>query len=403
MTNIYKILSIIFVLSMSISFSQYTNVFNINYYVPYIIGSIWMFIAILKYLITRGKVINKDIIKFYLKIFIVPWIIFVIHNSILYISNTRAMYLKTAITGFLVMFITILSACAAIYIFKEKAYRYIMLSIIISFCMVIIKNLYLYGLSIVWEIIYKSLFTDDQFINPFEVSDITFAVAIIIIAVSISCAKTTKEDRVYTIICWFIVIIGFKRIQFLALAIILIAIFIFKRINNARITIRLIKLIGILIIIIGLLYVYSIDSGILNNIINLYNINTMGRINMYTFISKYYDFSILFKGLGYGFTLRKLSEFGFIYVLHSDILRFYVEFGFIIFMWWIWYSMIYASKKIAKKISLNDAVIYFIITLYLFILHFTDNTTNYFVTQYLYVTVTMSMAIIKKKRNQLNI
>lgn len=382
---------------MSISFSQYTNVFNINYYVPYIIGFIWIFIAILKYLITRGEVINKSIIKFYLKIFIMPWIIFVIHNSILYISNPEGMYLKTAVNGFLVMFITILSACAAIYIFKEKTYRYAMISIIISFGMVIIKNVYLYGLPIIWRVIYKSLFTDDQFINPFEVSDITFAVAIVILTLSISYLKTSKEDRVYIVICWFIIIIGFKRIQFLALAIIFIVIFIFKRIRKRKNILRLEKLIGICVIIIGLLYVYSIDSGILNNIINLYNINTMGRINMYTFISRYYDFNILFKGLGYGFTLKKLSEFGFLYVLHSDILRFYVEFGFIVFVWWLWYSLIYSSKRIAKKVSVNDSVSYFIVTLYLFILHFTDNTTNYFVTQYLYVILAISMAIIKKK------
>lgn len=121
----------------------------------------------------------------------------------------------------------------------------------------------------------------------------------------------------------------------------------------------------------------------------------MGRVKMWEYISNYMSFTPYYFGKGYGFTLRKLSENYFEYVLHSDILRFYVELGFIPFVIWEYLNLFYIKNKIKKMFSKKEATFSFLIISYLFILHFTDNTTNYFVTQCTFFCVLSSYFYLK--------
>ena len=124
----------------------------------------------------------------------------------------------------------------------------------------------------------------------------------------------------------------------------------------------------------------------------------MGRKHLYSFMNDYYSFDLSYLGHGYGFSNKfiELNTTFSITVLHSDILRMYVELGFIGFFIWIIYYFFVARKHIEKKYNIDIACKFFFMTVYLMILHFTDNTVNYFVTQYFYC-ILLPMFVIGNK------
>ena len=83
--------------------------------------------------------------------------------------------------------------------------------------------------------------------------------------------------------------------------------------------------------------------------------------------------------------------------VHSDILKIYIENGFILFGLWLWYYLIAITKSFAKKINTSTAVLFFTLTIYTFILYFTDNVENYFIYQIFYICIPISYAVNQKK------
>lgn len=151
-----------------------------------------------------------------------------------------------------------------------------------------------------------------------------------------------------------------------------------------------------------LLYVYLIKQGILIRLFYQYGINPMGRDNLYRYFDKYYDFKLLFLGQGNGFTSKLLTigarngtGVGNIVALHSDILRAFIEYGFIgATIWYIYFSG-YLPYKIGKKIGNEAALEFMTLTVYAYIIYLTDNTTLYFIFQLTYML--MPLMINKEK------
>ena len=115
-----------------------------------------------------------------------------------------------------------------------------------------------------------------------------------------------------------------------------------------------------------------------------YNINFMGRLLTYNYVTEQYsNFSLFFPGIGFGHIdeiLVDLVEQNFrinyvpVISLHSDILRMYIGVGFIVFGLWIIYQCYIRTNMINKHFGLKSAQIYMCLTLYIFILYLTDNT-----------------------------
>lgn len=63
---------------------------------------------------------------------------------------------------------------------------------------------------------------------------------------------------------------------------------------------------------------------------------------------------------------------------HSDILKMYAENGFIFFTYWLFHYLLNLTKQYKEKFSVDAAVTYFGITIYLFTVYFKDNVETYF-------------------------
>lgn len=397
-------LGILFTISMSVAFAQNMGVFRFNYLQQYVIACFWIVIG-LGQLSHNGRKKNSgdDDIKFYFKMFLIPWLVFWVQTLVIYASsNGNNNYFTTSIINLTTMTITILCATASVYIFKEHIVKYCIYAISICLVIVCIYGITQDGPFVIIKNAYMILTTGESTNNIFEIHDITFAAGLIWIFYILNNSVATIKKKKYLFLSLFIIFMGFKRIQILALLCIFGMTIIFKMGKRGlrKITIILSSLV---LMVTAFLYVWAIKVGVLSQYVYTNGINTMGRIKMYSFVADYYDFKASFLGHGYAYTVRLLHENGFQYVLHSDILRVFIEFGFLVFTFWLVYCLLYCRKRIERKYSLMQSEVYYLLTFYLFLLHFTDNTVNYFVTQYIYMILIMYMAIKETRLNMNNI
>lgn len=231
-----------------------------------------------------------------------------------------------------------------------------------------------------------------------EVNDLTFALGFILLYY-LFFAKNDSNRRRNLVICILMIFWGLKRIQIVAL---ILAIFFYKFVIS-KISIKKASLFATnVILVICYLYVLFIHNSNLIELATRYNINFMGRLQTYLYVSNNYSsFSIFYPGIGFGYIdeiLDKLVKMDFridyipVISLHSDILRMYIGVGFVLFGIWIIYQCYTRTNLIAKHIDLNCAKSYLCFTIYVFVLYLTDNTYSYSITVTLYfLTILCSM------------
>lgn len=389
-----KDLEVIYILGFSIAFITRIGRFEMNYFVKYIIASLWIGIAFLQLLENNCRVMDARYkIKFYFKLFLIPYIIMSTYNIFLFITkNAEIITLGRSISYIVSMIITIIAVFASIYLLKQRALTCTIYSMFLSFIIVIIFNIFTNSSDALRGLV-DTFVNNSQAINYFELHDITFAFGLIFLLYIIREDKLTYGNLNIIIGSIFIMLMGFKRIQLISIAITIIYIFIIKNLKEDT-SKKIVKITGICLIIICILYVWVIDVGILDEVMKTLGINTMGRLSFYNWICTYAEFKADFLGVGLGSTSKLMEVYtGWsIATIHSDILRMFVEIGFIGFILWLWYYILYSYKSICKELSIKVGITYFILTMYLYLLHFTDNTVTYFVTQYVYMLIIISIS-----------
>lgn len=222
--------------------------------------------------------------------------------------------------------------------------------------------------------------------NCLELHEVTLTLGLFFLLIIAFKEIHFYKSRKTTIICLILLLIlGFKRIQVLALAATLMANYIILRKAKKCAFKDAIKLITIGVIIVSLAYVYLISNEKILEIANRYDINFMSRLEWYISISKYFRFSPLYMGQGWGSLSVLISSIGVIGV-HSDILRMYFDAGFIGFVVWICYYFYYISAYLKRK-DIYTCKLYLVIMIYTIVTYLTDNTLNYFVFQVVLLSI----------------
>lgn len=398
-----KKIELIYILCFSIAFLTRMGKSEINYFIKYIIALLWIGIAFFKLWKSDFKLVeNEDNIKFYFRLFFIPYIIMCVYNVFLFATNrAEIITLGRSISYIVTMIITIASVFATTYLLKKRTLICTIYSMFLSFLIVIIFNICTDASGALKGII-DSFLSNANAVNYFEVHDLTFAFGLILLLYIFRLNKF--EDKNLKIIIGSVVVIlmGFKRIQIISIIIMIIYIAIIKIIKEDMAK-KLVKITGISLFAACILYVWIIKVGILENIINDIGVNTMGRIYFYKWVSTYAEFKLNFLGVGLGTTSKLMDVYTKwpVATIHSDILRMFVEIGFIGFILWLWYYLIYSYDSIYKLFSTKVAITYFILTMYLYLLHFTDNTVSYFATQYVYMIIIISTS--NKENNKYDI
>ncbi|WP_186431540.1 hypothetical protein [Clostridium sp. BSD9I1] len=167
-----------------------------------------------------------------------------------------------------------------------------------------------------------------------------------------------KEKKSYVLVSLLLMIIGNKRIVVAAALLSVFLYYFLKRIKTHK---KLYILIIITCLVISqLIFVYLIYSNKLDIIMSHYNINGMGRMSIYRNLDGYYNFSLAYTGRGLGFSMYVLDQHEyFTNNLHSDILLYYIELGFmgLIIYNILLYNLTYYISKRYKNITLLSFIL----------------------------------------------
>lgn len=378
-----KTKDLLYIISLVVIFAQYIKIFDLGYYTQFIVALLWVIYDYVNIIYTNGmKGEHSDTIKFFRRIYLLPWIVIAIYTLILlFMGFSENVTIRTYIGANSTITINILFAFSALHIFKERTFSNSLIAMGIIYALVTINALFTRGPLIVITQFVNNLTTFDSRNNPFEIGDCTFAAGLIFLFYLFYGKKRSKKERKWLFVVGFFIILGLKRIQILSLLVVVFIGLMLKFIKNRHLKNAMMNMVTLAFAIASTAFIFFIDSD--SNLIAWTDLD-MGRYHLYTFINDYFDYSLGYLGHGYGFSNRfiELNTRYSITVLHSDIIRMFVELGFWGFYIWMFYYMILARKSIEKNYGMDYACKYFFMIAYLFITYFTDNTINYFVTQY---------------------
>ena len=144
-------------------------------------------------------------------------------------------------------------------------------------------------------------------------------------------------------------------------------------------------------------YIYLIYSGILDAFCWGANINTNGRVEMYSRMAQEAEFSLGYFGKGLGMVEQLLEHWNILtYVnLHNDLLKFYVELGFIgFFVYLLSYGiMLYVAEK---KFGESKMSFLLVLSVYTMVMFMTDNVSIYML--YLVPLYSTFFAVLASKK-----
>ena len=197
--------------------------------------------------------------------------------------------------------------------------------------------------------------------------------------------KETKQQRTRNWVLagcsFFFVLAGMKRILLPALVVSAFYIWVLRRSHAKE---KLIMLTGAAWVTLFWVYLYLVHTGAISRILNAVGVNMMGRDYIWSLAKPYYQFSPTFIGLGFEAVdamVTRFYEIGLIdvaYPLHNDILKVFVELGFLGLCFWCAFLYLILPWFWTKRYGPEAGILYFAILNPLSMTYLTDNTAFYF-------------------------
>ena len=414
MVKVKSMLSYVYIFLFTIAFTT-NNTFcgiNVNYWIRFIIGGLWCFILLC---VMRFDKTTLFCLKKYLKWFLLPFLIMLLHLPLAYLVNDIDLSFAalSRVISYIIQRVIIICVplLTAVY-FKKDAIKYTFFSIIINYSIVVVYSIYKYGIGAVlnfagsaWQDQWNEWSKTGTIATELEVHDLTFALGFFILYYLLFSEKKIVDHKFALLIAAVYTYLGFKRIEVASLVVcVLLAIFFIKKGKKSQKYKMLI--VSIIILIFLLLFIFTVSNiDTLISISGNYDINFNGRVGIYAAFDEYYEFSPFFIGRGYTSTTLLVNQFvsnGIIHSdVHSDILKSYIDFGFLGFILWVWFYIYITPKMILNENnslhSQKAGFVYFIFSVYAMFIYLTDNTYAYFDFQICYLII--PFAILFEKIN----
>lgn len=395
----------LYIITMTISFTtRYADFrFGTNF-IQLLIGLIWVSIAVVNYLLTQKNSVRKKDTVWLIKSYLIPQIIIHCYTVILILCGFLS---SNAFSTNITIYIPILVAISSIYLFGINSFKYTFYALIMSWTLSVFSSILYKGPGIIiYAIIQAYIDTFTSFggytTNYFELHDVVLAIGYVICFYIFDKIRLTKKNFFIILSAMLIMTMGMKRIAILAIVIC----FIFHKLVNLfsdKKQYKLCLIAGGLITSGAYIFIWILNQGseFFSYMLRFGSDFLMGRNYYWTAVLGKISFSPSFLGLGRN-SLTKLfnSEFSYMNVsgVHSDILKMYAENGFILFGIWLIYYMLIMTKKYRKYLGIKAALCYFTISIYTFILYFTDNTEVYYICIIFSIIIPFCYAI--RQRNE---
>lgn len=363
------------------------------YLTAFIIALFWFAMGMVQYISfgDRNNFFHEEKKIIWLVMF--PWLVFILYNIFIYTCGiAHASFMKSSFVQITWVPIIIMGAVGSYFIFGKNTIRYFLYSVLVSYIITLIYEFFSLGLlAFISGIL--TVFTGNSIGNAFETnSDMVLGLGLLGIFYFDTFIKEKKGYRNHGLIIILLILLGGKRIEWLALAGLVLASFVIGFISERKRKI-LQYLISSIILIGAFVFIYVVFNGFLSTYVYMHGINTMGRIKMWDYISQYANFSWNYLGQGYSFSNLMLEQsrvhtyMGHVYALHSDVLKIFIDLGFLMFLFWNIYYLFVFPNRVRKKYGYKVSNLSWFLVVFLFILYFTDNAINYFITQTIFCYV----------------
>lgn len=276
-----------------------------------------------------------------------------------------------------------LGSGALLYVFGKKGIWYNLLAILIANVLMIVTIIAQNGIAVFFSelvtlIITFAGVTGDVIVQA-EIHELAFCLG----AYLIYMLYKPKKNIVYFLLLFlslFCFLAAFKRIAMIAIAIALVLGYLLKLIArySQKTASRLITFFTFAVVILLIAYIAFIKMDAFE-LLEEAGINTSGRVEIYNAVDKFYEFSPDFLGNGIGFLTYQLNTFMNIGVasVHNDFLQHFIDLGFWGYIIWLVSMTFVRVWYFGKRENIDNAIITFMLTVYLIVVSSTDNTMNY--------------------------
>lgn len=276
-----------------------------------------------------------------------------------------------------------LASGALLYVFGDKGIWYNLIAILIANILMIVTIIAQYGIGSYFSEFLTLITTfagvTGDIIIQAEVHELAFCLG----AYLIYMLYRPRKNIVYYILfalTLFCFLSAFKRIAMIAIAIALVLGYILKFVAhyNKKSAGRLVTILSLLVIVVLICYVALIKMNVFE-LLEEAGIETSGRVEIYNAVDKFYEFSPDFLGNGIGFLTYQLNSFMHVGVasVHNDFLQHFIDLGFWGYIIWLISMILVRVLYFGKKGNVDNAIISFMLIVYLVIVSSTDNTMNY--------------------------
>lgn len=288
---------------------------------------------------------------------------------------------------------SLLLPLAALFIFKGKTVDYIYYACVVSFIPILMLTCISQGV----ECLVAPLraIVDPQTVNPFENHQFTFTTAYLFVYYLCIRGRSGRGDLVPAILSALMTFMGFKRILVLSLCVVVLAYFVMGRLSD-RGKRWVCHLVGWGLAATCILFVSVVYACRSLDLTDELGVLTMGRIYYYKVVVDNTVFSPSFMGIGLNAVSRMLTQdYSYLGVggVHSDVLKYYAEIGFIGFLFWLWAYLFKIPRYLEKHFGLNAACAICLINILTFTSFLTDNIDIYLGSQFLFIAIPVTVAM----------
>lgn len=397
-----KILNLIAIIMFTIMLFWTQTVFGTSDYIKLKVSfwTISIVVILFTFIVKLGIITlsKKEIYKFIL--IIGPYIMLLLYSIILSIIKNRISVKRTISENFVVI-IAGITAFILYKLFKKNIVNIIFYAAVCNYSVYVVVYVLRYGIYGFTHFIQISE-AAEIYGKLLEVHEVTFIFGILFVYFFINYDKSNLIKLIISAIYMFL---GYKRILFgaILISIVLYCFFKQKKIRNN------VKIWGYLLFGLCIFWLWFVNSNYYELIAMklgiALNSRTFSGNGLYGRLSEYYTLSPFYTGYGVGFvhnimikyaTLHNSGTTGF----HNDILKYYIDLGFIVWFLFFGNMCIFITNNIKKTVSLKSAIHYLTLLTVTIICWTTDNLASY--PNYLFVTFVLYFCVIfdNNRRNE---
>ncbi len=319
---------------------------------------------------------------------VLPYLIPFLFSSVIWVaSGADAVTIANGIGMIIPQLLSVCVAVATLYLFGEKGIWYCLGSMCAAnflLVLVVIAEGGLRPFLMEFRTLLLSFAVESgPLMTKLEINDLTFAFGPFILYLLLN-RKEVSHSFLWMLVVALLFVLGLKRIAIPAILLGFLVAFILRLLpEKASRQTALCLAVGMMLV--SFLYIAGIRLGLFEYLETALQIDTKGRLGMFTNLEPYYDINFTFMGRGIGFERYVDWQTGAVFQtpqrtimqIHNDFLRMYLNMGFVGYWIWLWCFLIVRLRYWFRQGGKNAGCLFLSICIYCFVLYATDNTIYY--------------------------